>query len=83
MLKYDLTFDEMYDMTVYELRETLINKRKGLAYKMWKQAILIGQLFNDGFPKTPEEACPDLYPPKKTYKMPKWMIAKYYKRGMK
>lgn len=50
---------------------------------MWKQAILIGRLFNDDFPKSPEEASPELYPPKKAYKMPKWMIAKYYKRGMK
>lgn len=78
-----MNINDLYDMTLYELRETLENKRKGLAYQMWKQAILYGQLFNKDFPKTPEEACPELYPPKKTYKMPQWMIEKYYKRGMK
>lgn len=78
-----MNINDLYDMTLYELRETLENKRKGLAYQMWKQAILYGQLFNKNFPKTPEEACPELYPPKKTYKMPQWMIEKYYKRGMK
>lgn len=78
-----MNINDLYDMTLYELRETLENKRKGLAYQMWKQAILYGQLFNKDFPKTPEEACPELYPPKKTYKMPQWMIGKYYKRGMK
>lgn len=78
-----MNINDLYDMTLYELRETLENKRKGLAYQMWKQAILYGQLFNKNFPQTPEEACPELYPPKKTYKMPQWMIEKYYKRGMK
>lgn len=78
-----MNINDLYDMTLYELRETLENKRKGLAYQMWKQTILYGQLFNKNFPKTPEEACPELYPPKKTYKMPQWMIEKYYKRGMK
>lgn len=50
---------------------------------MWKNAILVGRLFNKDFPQTPEEACPELYPPKKTYKMPDWLKEKYYKRGMK
>ena len=70
-------------MTLYELKETLINRRKGLAYKMWKQAILIGQLFEKKYPENPETACPELYPPKKSYKMPDWLKEKYYKRGMR
>ena len=78
-----MNFDELYDMTLYELKETLINRRKGLAYNLWKQSVLIGQIFSKEFPRTPEDGSPELYPPKKTYKMPEWMKAKYYKRGMK
>lgn len=83
LLQYDFKIEELYDMTLYELRETLINRRKGQAYNLWKNAILIGRLFNKDFPETPEDACPELYPPKKTYKMPDWMKEKYSKRGMK
>jgi hypothetical protein len=82
-MQLGLNLNELYDMTLYELRETLISRRKGLAYQMWKQAVLVGRLFNKDFPQTPEDASPELYPPKKTYKMPAWMMAKYYKRGMK
>lgn len=70
-------------MTLYELNNTLINRRKGLAYKLWKQAVLFGETFNKDFPKTPEEASPELFPPKKRYKMPDWVKTKYYTRGMK
>lgn len=83
LLKFDFNYEQLYDMTLLELRNTLINRRKGLAYTMWKQAILFGELFNKDFPENPEDASPELYPPKKTYKMPEWMKEKYYKRGMK
>lgn len=68
-------------MTLYELNIMLINKRKGLAEHLFKEAVIIGRLFNKDFPQTSEEAFPELYPPKKTYKMPDWMKEKYYKRN--
>ncbi len=71
---------DLYEMTLYELKIMLENKRKGLAEHLYKEAVIIGRLFNKDFPKTSEEAFPELYPPKKTYKMPEWMIAKYYNR---
>ena len=83
LIEYDIPILDLYDMTLYELNRTLINKRKGLANRLFKEAIIIGRLFNKDFPKTPEEAFPELYPPKKTYKMPDWMKEKYYKRGNK
>ena len=68
-------------MTVRELIITLEQTNKGLAYKMWKQANLIGCIL-DKFPKNPEEACPELYPPKKSYKMPDFLLEKAIKRGV-
>ena len=55
---------------------------KGLAYKMWKQAVLIGSIFGDGFPDTPEKASPELYPAKTRYKMPDYLKEKAIKRGV-
>ena len=41
----------MYDMTLKELSETLEYRKKGLAYELWKQAVLItkgvGDLLKD------------------------------------
>ena len=68
-------------MTVRELIITLEQTNKGMAYRMWREATLIGALFNK-FPKTPEEACPELYPPKPSYKMPDFLLEKAIKRGV-
>ena len=66
------------DMT--ELIKTLENRRKGLAYRVWKEANLIAVGVSDlfskknaksNFPENPEKASPELYPPKKTMKKPK------------
>lgn len=76
---YKLT--ELYDMTFRELIITLRESKKGLAYEMWRQANLIGTIFSD-FPQSPEDACPELYPPKKSYKMPDFLIEKATKRGV-
>ena len=75
-------YENMYDMTLFELINTIENYNKGLAYELWKHAVLIGRVFSDKFPKTPEEASPELYPPKKRYKMPSFLIEKAKKRGM-
>lgn len=73
-------FNELYDMTLKELRETLRNVNKGLAYSLYQSALLTGLAFCGKLPKSPEEAMPELYPPKKTYKMPDWMKRKYLKK---
>ena len=78
----------MYSMTLKELRNTLEYRKKGLAYTMWKQAMLttlgINDLFKDKkiarsiFPASPQDACPELYPPKPSIKI-KTPLNKNYK----
>jgi hypothetical protein len=72
-------------MTLKELKNTLENANKGLSYTIYKQALLIGRALTDKkFPDSPEEANPELYPPKKRYKMPDWIKKRYYKqKGVK
>lgn len=82
LLKYDLTYDELYNMTLKELTKTLEQRRKGLAYIMWKQSMLTGwSAMGKDYPKTPEEACPELFPRKRTIKMPNWLKEKWLKKG--
>jgi hypothetical protein len=80
----------MYDMTLKELSETLENRKKGLAYELWKQAVLItmgvSDLLKDKksksvFPKTPQEACPELYPPRPSLKIKTKLNKKYNERS--
>lgn len=86
MIYYDLLqergykISELYEMTIKELRTTLRNVNKGLAYRLYQSALLTGLAFVGKLPKSPQEAMPELYPPKKTYKMPEWMMKKYLKR---
>lgn len=77
--------EELYSMTLKELRDTLRSINKGLGYTMYKQAYLIGLAFSGkNFPESPEKASPELYPPKKTYKMPDWLRKRYLKqKGVK
>lgn len=72
-------------MTLKELRNTVEQNNKGLAYRLYKQAILVGLSFSGKkFPDKLEKACPELMPPRKTYKMPEWMKKRYLKqRGVK
>lgn len=69
-------------MTLRELTNTLKNRKQGLAYKMWKEAYLVvlgtSDLLRDKksramFPKSPEDASPELYPPKVTIKRPSFL----------
>lgn len=80
----------MYDMTLKELSETLEYRKKGLAYELWKQAVLITMGVSDllkdkksksSFPKTPQEACPELYPPKPSLKVNINLNRKYNERS--
>jgi hypothetical protein len=80
----------MYDMTLKELSDTLEHRKKGLAYKLWKQAVLItmgvSDLLKDKksksvFPKTPQEACPELYPPRPSLKIKTKLNKKYNERS--
>lgn len=71
----------MYGMTLQELIDTLNGRRQGLAYKLWKNAYLtvlgVSDLLSSkrsmNFPKTPELASPELYPPKPKIKKPEWL----------
>lgn len=69
-------------MTVKELVDTLISRRKGLAYNIWKSAYLISwATMGKNYPKTPEEASPELYPPKPRIKMPPNLLAQQNRGG--
>lgn len=68
-------------MTLKELRNSIEKYNKGLSYKIYKQAYLIGLAFGGKkFPENPEKANPELYPPRKRYKMPDWLKKRYYKQ---
>lgn len=82
LLKFGYRYDDLYEMTLGELTNTLINKKKGLAYEMWKQAHLITLGISDllasknspfAFPPTPEDASPELYPPKPSIARPDFL----------
>ena len=72
----------MYNMTLGELMTTIEHRNQGLAYELWKNAVMISNIFSKKFPQTPEEGSPELYPPKKRYKMPDFLIKKAKKRGV-
>lgn len=59
--------NEMYDMTLKELDDVIVHKRQGLAYSLWKQGAIIARMVSKEPYTNPEEASPELYPPKKTY----------------
>lgn len=80
LLQRGYKYSELYEMTLYELKNSLEEVNKGLAYTMWKQAVLTISMLGKKAPENPEKASPELYPPKKTYKMPDWMKEKYYKQ---
>lgn len=80
----------MYDMTLKELSETLENRKKGLAYELWKNAVLItmgiSDLLKDKnsksiFPNSPQDACPELYPPRPRLKININLNRKYNERS--
>lgn len=89
-LEMGLKYDEMYEMTLKELSDTLEHRKKGLAYELWKQAVLITMGVSDMlkdkkskaiFPNSPQEACPELYPPKPSIKINVNLNKKYNERS--
>lgn len=83
-IKFGLRFQDMYDLDFYELQNTIEYTKKGMAYKIWRMASLTRSPFIKNFPETPEEACPELYPPKPSIKMPDFLKEKYYRqKGVK
>ena len=67
-------------MTLNELRNSIEQVNKGLAYRLFKDKILMSQALVGKMKKTPQEALPELYPPKKTYRMPTWLRKRYEKQ---
>lgn len=67
-------------MTLKELKNSLTNVNKGLGYVLFKDKVLMTQALAGKLKKKPEDACPELYPPKKTYKMPEWLKERYNKQ---
>ena len=66
------------DMT--ELTDTIIEKRKGMAYKIWRLSSFVRSPFVKEFPESPEKAMPELFPPKPSIPMPDFLKEKYLKR---
>lgn len=73
---------DLYDMTLKELEDTLINRRKGIAYEIWRLASLTRSPLAKNFPNGPKEACPELFPIEKGIKMPDFLVEKAIKRGV-
>ena len=76
-------YNELYDMTLKELRDSIEQANKGLAYVLFRDKTLLNQALVGKLKRTPEEALPELFPPKKTYKMPDWVRKRYEKQIQK
>lgn len=72
---------DLYDLTISELLDMVKYKQMGLAYQLWKQAEITARMFSKEPYETPEKASPELYPPKKTYKMPEFLKDKSKRKG--
>jgi len=67
-------------MTVCELKNSVEQVNKGLAYVLFRDKILLNRALVGKMKRTPEEELPELFPPKKTYKMPDWLKRRYEKQ---
>lgn len=76
-----MNITDLYDMTLKELIEMVEYRQTGLAYTLWKQAEITARMFSKEPYETPETASPELYPPKKTYKMPEFLKDKSKRTG--
>lgn len=68
-------------MDLKELINTLNYRRQGLAYELWKGAVITASMFDKNFPKTPEDASPELFPERKGIQMPEWLKEKALKQS--
>ena len=75
-------YKDLYEMTIIELEETLVNRNQQLGYEIWRLATLTRSPFTKNFPDSPQKACPELYPKKQGIKMPSFLIEKAMKRGV-
>ena len=82
LVELDLNYVDLYDMTLYELIETLKNRRKGLAYKIWRLASFTRSPFVKEFPANPKEAMPELFIKDEGIAMPDFLVDKAIKRGV-
>ena len=78
MLKLGYLYKDLYDMTLFELTDTLEMRKQGLAYEMWRTGNLCQMM--EKYPEKPEDVMPELFPPKKTIKMPEWVKEKYFNK---
>lgn len=69
-------------MTIKELENTLISKRKGVAYRIWRLATFTHSPFVSNFPSSPKEAMPEMFPIEKGIPMPDFLKEKAMKRGV-
>ena len=81
-MQFGYTYPSLFNMDLRELAEALDSNKRGLAYRLWKEACLLRIAFGGkDFPATPEEASPELYPPKKKYKMPDFLKERMARKG--
>lgn len=81
MLGIGYKLSELNDMTISEMLFTLTATRKGQAYLMWRNAMLISwATLGKDYPKNPEDALPELFPPKKAVQMPDWLKEEWIKQ---
>lgn len=60
-------------MDLSELESTLVNRRKGIANECFMIGMLSRTALAKELPKTPEDAYPYMFPPKKKYVMPDFL----------
>lgn len=70
----------MYEMDLEELTDTIIQRKQGIAYKIWRLSSFTRHPFVKNFPESPEDAMPELYPTKKGIPMPDFLKEKLIKR---
>ena len=82
MLKLGYLYKDLYEMTLMELQNMLENRKKGLAYEIWRLATFVHSPLVKDFPDSPEKAMPELFPQQRGIKMPDFLIEKAIKRGV-
>ena len=75
-------YNNLYDMTLYELEQTLKNRKKGLAYQIWRISSFVHSPLVKNFPMSPKEAMPELFEQEKGIPMPNFLKEKAMKRGV-
>lgn len=82
LLELGYLYKDLYEMTIKELESTIINRRRGLAYEIWRLATFVHSPLVKNFPNSPKEAMPELFPQEKGIPMPDFLKEKAMKRGV-